>query len=434
MPALDNVLLLIGDALVYFTALALLLRARSRIGLGTFFCALGVMHFLETYLASIFYVSLPLGIVTSPGSTVLFTGKLMLLLLLYIREDAVVVRQPIYGLLFGNVLLFALAFLMRHHTLVPLVPGHAADFGFLNAMGALMVWGTAILFFDCILMILVYERMRAWFGERVLARLAATGVLILTFDQAAFFIGLHMVTGAGFEVLVGGWIAKMGAVALYSVLGTAYLVHFERPVERRREDPRIWDVFDILTYRERYEDLLARTGSDALTGTLDRHSLEAHGRRAVAHAAADGRAVALLLLDIDHFKQFNDRYGHAAGDAMLKAIAGEIVAAARATDFTYRYGGEEFVVISDGIAGEEALALAERIRRRVGLAAGRDPGARVTVSIGVASCPDDALDYDRLFELADRRLYEAKAAGRNCVVGKRRVTMADMPLRLREAG
>lgn len=93
-----------GDALLYFTALAALLRARSRIGLGAFFCALGVMHFLETYLASILYVSLPLGIVTSPGSTVLFTGKLMVLLLLYIREDAKVVSQPIYGLLFGNVL------------------------------------------------------------------------------------------------------------------------------------------------------------------------------------------------------------------------------------------------------------------------------------------------------------------------------------------
>ena len=68
------------------------------------------MHFLETYLASIFYVTLPFGIVTSPGSTVLFTGKLMMLLLVYIREDAVVVRQPIYGLLIGNVLMFALAF------------------------------------------------------------------------------------------------------------------------------------------------------------------------------------------------------------------------------------------------------------------------------------------------------------------------------------
>ena len=81
------------------------------------------MHFIETYLASVFYVSLPLGIVTSPGSSVLFTGKLMLLLLVYIREDAVVVRQPIYGLLIGNLLMVALASLMRHHALMPLGPG-----------------------------------------------------------------------------------------------------------------------------------------------------------------------------------------------------------------------------------------------------------------------------------------------------------------------
>ena len=108
MPELTNLLLLIGEALIYFFALSALLRARKHIGLGAFFCALGVMHFLETYLASILYVALPFGIVASPGSTVLFTGKLMMLLLLYIREDAVVVRQPIYGLLFGNVLLFLL--------------------------------------------------------------------------------------------------------------------------------------------------------------------------------------------------------------------------------------------------------------------------------------------------------------------------------------
>ncbi len=79
-------------------------------------------------------------------------------------------------------------------------------------------------------------------------------------------------------------------------------------------------MFDTLTYRERYEDLLARTGSDALTGALDRHSLESYGRRAVEQAAAAGRPLALLLIDIDHFKAFNDRFGHAAGDRKLKQI------------------------------------------------------------------------------------------------------------------
>ncbi len=81
-PNATNALLLCADALIYFAVLSALFRARHRIGIGAFFCALGVMHFLETYLASILYVPLPFGIVASPGSTVLFTGgKLMLLLL-----------------------------------------------------------------------------------------------------------------------------------------------------------------------------------------------------------------------------------------------------------------------------------------------------------------------------------------------------------------
>jgi hypothetical protein len=154
MPELKNVLLLAADAVIYFAVLAALFRARATLGIGAFFCALGVMHFLETYLASSFYLSLPLGIVTSPGSTVLFTGKLMLLLLVYIREGAVVVRQPIYGLLVGNLLLFTLAGVMSNHELVALTPDRVADMGFLDEIGALMIWGTAILFFDCIFIIL----------------------------------------------------------------------------------------------------------------------------------------------------------------------------------------------------------------------------------------------------------------------------------------
>jgi len=416
MAEFENVLLLAADALLYFVVLAALLRARTRIGLGAFFCALGVMHFLETYLASILYVALPFGIVTSPGSTVLFTGKLMMLLLLYIREDAVVVRQPIYGLLFGNVLLFALASTMRQHNYVPLTPGRAADFAFLNEMGALMVWGTAILFFDCIIMILLYERSRSWFRDRVFPRLALCGVVVLSFDQVAFFAGLRMLTGAGLDVLVGGWVAKMGAVGLYTVLAGVYLVYFERPIRGRKDAPRIWDVFDTLTYRERYEDLLARTGCDALTGALDRHSLEAHGRRAVEHAAAAGRPLALLLIDIDHFKSYNDRFGHAAGDKMLKRIVLDIMAAARMSDLTYRFGGEEFVVIADGINAEDALSLGERIRHRIADSHAESADG-LTVSVGIASCSRDALDYDTLFEIADKRLYEAKAAGRDRVVG-----------------
>jgi hypothetical protein len=257
MFELVNLIYLVATAIVYFAILSALFRLRAMIGIGAFFCALGVMHFLETYLASVAYVSLPFGIVTSPGSTVLFTGKLMLLLLVYIHEDAVVVRQPIYGLLVGNILVVMMAYMLRNHALMPLSAERVADLGFLNEMGVLMVWGTGILFIDCILIILLYERSRDWFGQQIFARLALSGAVVLTFDQIAFFAGLHVVTGAGLAVLTGGWIAKMGALAVYTLLVGGYLVYFERRQQQDGRPPKIGDIFDILTYRERYEDLLA---------------------------------------------------------------------------------------------------------------------------------------------------------------------------------
>jgi diguanylate cyclase (GGDEF)-like protein len=125
------------------------------------------------------------------------------------------------------------------------------------------------------------------------------------------------------------------------------------------------------------------------------------------------------MIDIDHFKAFNDSFGHAAGDKMLKRITTEIMGAARLSDFTYRFGGEEFVVIADGISGAEAAALGERIRRAIAGAPVGDAAWKVTASIGIASCAKDGSGYDRLFEVADKRLYQAKASGRNKVIGER---------------
>jgi diguanylate cyclase (GGDEF)-like protein len=417
-PTVLNALLMVAEACAYFSVLAVLFRARNRLGIGTFFCALGVMHFLETYLASILYVPLPFGIVASPGSTVLFAGKLMLLLLVYIREDAVVVRQPIYGLLLGNVLLLALAALMRLHG-AGVLEGHAADFGFLDEMGALMVWGTLVLFADCIMMILLYERLRPIAGRSRLLRLWLTGALILTFDQGAFFSGLHYLTGAPLSVLFGGWAAKMAAVAIYAALGAIYLRFIELPRRTNKRPPRLGDVFDLLTYRERYEDLMASSGRDALTGALDRGRLEREGRNRVAAAALSGRPLSLLILDIDHFKSFNDRFGHTAGDVVLLRIARIVMRTVGVEDAVFRFGGEEFVVIVPDMSRPAAHALGERIRRDVASHMDAEAGTPlVTVSIGLATCAEDASDYDGLFECADRRLYLAKSAGRNRVIGR----------------
>jgi diguanylate cyclase (GGDEF)-like protein len=350
---------------------------------------------------------------------VLFTGKLMLLLLVYIREDAVVVRQPIYGLFIGNLLLFALAGLVRQHGVGDVAADRLVDFRFLDQIGALMIWGTLILFVDCIMMILIYERLRALFAGRMLARLVLTGVVVLSFDQAAFYAGLHYLTGAPLSVLFGGWAAKMAMVAIYSVLGAVYLRRLELPRRRKAKPPRIADVFDLLTYRERYEDLLARTGRDALTGALDRGRLEFLGRKRVEEAVLAGRPLSLFIIDIDNFKSFNDRFGHASGDVVLLRIARIVIAAVATEDAVFRYGGEEFVVVADNLPRAAALALGERMRRDVARHMDAD-APLVTVSIGLATCADDASDYDGLFECADRRLYVAKSAGRNCVVGDSR--------------
>jgi diguanylate cyclase (GGDEF)-like protein len=179
---------------------------------------------------------------------------------------------------------------------------------------------------------------------------------------------------------------------------------------------RISDVFSTLTYRERYEDLLASARRDALTGVLDRGALETQGRMAVIKAMLAGRPVSLLVVDVDHFKEFNDRFGHAYGDIALRRIADTIVACVRPADQVFRFGGEEFVVICDGVNAAAARNLGERIRRDIASNTENAPGN--TVSIGIGSCAEDASNYDDMFAIADRRLYEAKNGGRNCVVGR----------------
>ncbi len=230
---------------------------------------------------------------------------------------------------------------------------------------------------------------------------------------------MHYLTGAPLSVLFGGWASKMAAVAIYACLGTAYLLWLELPRRRDNRARRLTDVFDLLTYRERYEDLVARSGRDALTGALDRGRLEHLGRKHIEEAALTGKPASLLIVDIDHFKSFNDRFGHAAGDVVLLRIARIVMATVGANDTVFRYGGEEFVVIVPGLTRTAALALGERIRRDVASHMDAEAAAPlVTVSIGLATCADDASDYDGLFECADRRLYLAKSAGRNCVVGE----------------
>jgi diguanylate cyclase (GGDEF)-like protein len=172
--------------------------------------------------------------------------------------------------------------------------------------------------------------------------------------------------------------------------------------------------------RARAEDRLEELATtDALTGLRNRRkfdvAIEQEWRRAIRTA----KPIALLLVDADYFKIFNDTFGHQAGDQALIAIAGCISAAAkRAGDCAARYGGEEFAVLLPGASERDAREVAENIRQRVeGVPA--DP-AQLSVSIGIASMrPLVTMEWTELVEAADKALYAAKAAGRNqCVLAE----------------
>ncbi|WP_149892585.1 sensor domain-containing diguanylate cyclase [Roseibium aestuarii] len=410
-----NASLLVVQAALYFTVMMSLLRARRVIGVGVFMCAIGVMHFLETYLASVFYIALPFGII-SPGSTVLFSGKLFMILLLYMREDALVARQPIYGLLIGNFLIVGLVMVLRNHTTVSVTEGGLPDIAFVDEMGWLMVWGTVLLYVDAIAIIVLYERLGSWLGRHLGLRILLCGGLVLTFDQAGFFMALHFVSGAPWHVFWGGWVAKMFAAGLYTCFFMLYLRYFSVESHWMKDAARR-DVFQALTFREKYHALLEISAKDHLTGVLHRRSYEEEAPAYLAENRKAGRPVALLVIDIDHFKQVNDRFGHQTGDQVLKEIAGILTRNLRTDDHLYRVGGEEFVLLCERLTVEGAVSLAERLRRTIEQAQVPGLAEPVSVSIGVSAMPQDGRELSDLFARADQRLYAAKTAGRNQVRG-----------------
>jgi diguanylate cyclase (GGDEF)-like protein len=421
--SLLNSFLLLAEAVVYFSVMVTLFRFRKRTGLGIFICALGVMHFLETYLAGVFYVALPFGMV-SPGSAVLFSGKLVMLLLLYIKEDAATVRQPIYGLLLGNALMIGLVLLLRLHAVAPLPDGRPPDIAFIDEMGWLMVWGTTLLVIDAVLIILLYEKLGRYLRRAQFARVLISVACVLTFDQAGFFAALHFVAGAPVAVFFGGWLAKMMAALAFSAMLVAYLRWFE---SRDFALPRgLADVFETLTYRERYEALVEHVGRDGLTGLLHRGRFDADGEAAVAVSLRTARPLSLIIIDVDDFKQVNDRFGHAEGDRVLKAVAALLREIAGPDDQVFRIGGEEFAILSTR-PHSVAKLFGESIRQAVKTspATGR---LALTVSIGIATVSESTSGLADIFALADQRLYKAKSNGRDRVVGEPGGREPDAPL------
>ncbi len=165
------------------------------------------------------------------------------------------------------------------------------------------------------------------------------------------------------------------------------------------------------------DDFVEKASVDGLTGLLNRRELDARCDAAVALALRHGRTLSCVLLDLDHFKSINDRFGHAAGDAVLREAARRIRSCSRASDIVGRYGGEEFMLLLPETDATAAAAAAEKLRLVLSGTPFELAGIEldVTGSVGVAAWDEPMMATESLVAAADEALYQAKALGRNRV-------------------
>jgi diguanylate cyclase (GGDEF)-like protein len=165
--------------------------------------------------------------------------------------------------------------------------------------------------------------------------------------------------------------------------------------------------------------------TDGLTSLFNRRHFQDTFESEVRRAEQQGRVLSLLIIDIDHFKQYNDRFGHPEGDAALRRVAAQVTKGIRSSDMAFRYGGEELAVLLPACPRPQAAEVAEKLRNAIRANTPRSGrfGGPLTVSIGVATFPDDARTASTLMERADAALYAAKAKGRDRV----EVTSAGTP-------
>jgi len=253
--------------------------------------------------------------------------------------------------------------------------------------------------------------------------LLVIALLLVVVTGAAYRLGLliarpldRLTKGAG-EVAAGDLAVDLPEAPGGGEVG--YLTDvFNHMVSRLREGRRELDRIHE-TLRKKNEELEMLSTTDSLTGLSNHRSLMQRLTDEEKRFAKDRRTFSVLVGDVDHFKQYNDAFGHPAGDEVLQTIADIMRDSTRKQDCCARYGGEEFVIVLPDTSPTDALEVAEHIRARV--AAKKFSGRKMTLSIGVAAFPEDADDAEAIIAIADEALYQAKREGRDRTIRARRL-------------
>ncbi len=207
----------------------------------------------------------------------------------------------------------------------------------------------------------------------------------------------------GFEVAT----LLLGVVTAAFVLGSPWLL------------PAVFVLVAVLHRSTLVNELEGAARTDTKTGLLNAGAWHSLADQHLLRAERRGTPVAVLMIDLDHFKKVNDRFGHLAGDRTLKAVSDRLKEELRGYDAVGRFGGEEFIALLDGVAPETAMNIAVRITQAIRaltpLTADHGCALPITASIGVANYPGDGTSIDELTAAADTAMYTAKTAGRDCV-------------------
>jgi diguanylate cyclase (GGDEF)-like protein len=208
------------------------------------------------------------------------------------------------------------------------------------------------------------------------------------------------------------------AVTVLWDLGNRQLEVDTHPILGDGRNGRIWLFNDVTAQRRLEQELRRLASTDPLTGLSNRRQFAEAGGAMLRQTRSDALALSVLMLDIDHFKSINDRYGHPAGDEVLQATAQRCRAELREQDLMARLGGEEFAVILPATDAAEAAGIAERLRAAIAAAPvpAEEHRIEVRVSIGGTSRRAEDKTLDELLGRADQALYTAKRTGRDRVI------------------
>jgi diguanylate cyclase (GGDEF)-like protein len=293
------------------------------------------------------------------------------------------------------------------------VSGTPAEMGRI-LMGATLVVQLAVFYFGRLLG--SYAALLAALAYLLTTRIAPSSGIVQdqSLPHLLFSLGVFGLVSGVLVTAYGSFRVRMNRLRLFCKLVEEgdLTPSFALGVDKRPDDLTLLArSFEAMRSR-----LAEQIGTDPLTGCLNRRALESRLRAEWRQAKRRSSTVAVLAIDLDHFKDINDTHGHPFGDVVLQELAGIMKATARDTDAVARPGGDEFVIVLPDTGWQGALTFAERLRRKVDdfdFGAATNP-TRITISVGVALARGtDPISPEMLLQESDRSLYKAKTGGRN---------------------